>query len=68
MGSNEFFEKCREYWWDGYFIKVRNSWNYRLDKIRVTTEEKELYEKKFGERILYDNEFYDWYYALKNSK
>ena len=68
MGSNGFFEKCREYWWGGYFVKVRNSWSYHLDRVHLTDEEKELYEQEFGERILYDNEFYDWYYALKNGK
>lgn len=68
MGSSEFFERCREYWWDGYFIKVRNSWNYHLDKVHITNVEKEMYEKEFGKNILYETEFYDWYFSLKKGK
>ncbi len=65
MKRRPFFRESNAWWRKGYFIPVRNSWNYHLDSKYLTQEEKELYEKKFGQEIISDLEFDKWYIALK---
>jgi hypothetical protein len=62
-----FFQECKVWWWGGYYIPVRNSWNYKIEKRHLTKEEKEIYEQTFGEKVLYDHEFMDWYCRLKSN-
>ncbi len=64
MRRKPFFRESKAWWWKGYFISVRNSWNYHLDNKYLSEEEKEQYEKKFGQEIISDIEFDKWYYAL----
>lgn len=49
----------------GYYIPVRNPWNYKLVYRHISEKEKEMYEQNFGEEILSDDEFYDWWKKLK---
>lgn len=65
MYSKPFFQKCKVYWWDGFYVSVRNSVNYHLEEKHLDNNEKELYEKEFGENIIYDTEFYDWLSGIK---
>jgi len=46
---------------EGYYIPVRNNWNYKIMRRHITREEKELYEKQFGEKILTDDEYFKWW-------
>jgi hypothetical protein len=64
MKTKVFFEKCRVWWLGGYYIPVRNSWSYRLKKVHLSDKEKQLYEQKFGEKIILDTEFDEWYSSL----
>ena len=64
MKKNSFFEKCNVWWWGGYYIPVRNSMNYHLDKKHLTDKQKELYEREFGEKVLMDSQFNKWYHKI----
>lgn len=46
---------------DGYYIPVRNNWNYKIMKRHITKREKELYERQFGKEILTDDEYFKWW-------
>lgn len=65
MKNKSIYEKCKVWWWGGYYVRVRNSINYHLEKRHLSDAEKELFEKKFGETILMDTEFNDWYLKEK---
>lgn len=45
----------------GYYIPVRNDWNLKIMYRHITDKEKELYEEQFGEEMLTDSEFYNWW-------
>lgn len=64
MKTKAFFEKSRVWWWKGYNIPVRNSWSYKLKKVHLSDKEKQLYEQKFGEKIILDTEFDEWYNSI----
>lgn len=67
MKRRPFFKETRTWWWKGFFIPVRNHWNYHLDNKYLTEEEKELFQKKYGEEIISDTEFDNWYLSLKKA-
>ena len=66
MCKKPFFEKCKVWWWGGYYISVRNSINYHIEKKHITETEKELYQNEFGEKILSDREFFTWYESIQH--
>jgi hypothetical protein len=68
MKRKPFFKESRTWWWKGRYIPVRNSWNYHLDNKYLTEKEKELYEKKFGQQIVFDTEFKNWYLSISKNK
>jgi len=45
----------------GYSLAVRDSWVYKIKRVHITTEEKELYEKEFGDTIITYDVFFDWW-------
>jgi len=45
----------------GYYIPVRNDWNYHIRKRHLTSKEKELFEKEFGEQIITDDQYFEWW-------
>jgi len=51
----------------GYYIPVRNDWNYHIKRRHLSEEQSELFQEKFGEKIIMESEFLDWYinYAVK---
>jgi len=67
MKKKPFFEKCDVWWWNGYYIEVRNPLNHALEKRHLTNEEKEIYEKEFGEKIITKPEFEDWIIEINAS-
>lgn len=67
MKQASIYEKCKVWWWGGYYVKVRNSINYHLKQRHLSDAEKELFEKEFGETILMDKEFDEWYFKLKKN-
>ena len=49
----------------GYYIPVRNLWNFHIEKRHITDQERYLYEQTFGETILNDIDFIDWLIEVK---
>jgi len=45
MKQASIYEKCKVWWWGGYYVKVRNSINYHLERRHLSDVEKELFEK-----------------------
>ena len=45
----------------GYYIPVRNDWNYHIKRRHLTEEQSKLFKEKFGEKIIMESEFFDWY-------
>ncbi|MGD2034241.1 MAG: hypothetical protein PVF73_04235 [Bacteroidales bacterium] len=46
---------------EGYYIPVRNSFNNCIEREFIPMEAKELFEEKFGDKVITDEEFLDWY-------
>ena len=63
-----FFIPNRETWREGYFIPVRNRLNNKLERDFLPNELKELYLDRWGEKILYDDEFIDWYSDIRKEQ
>ena len=66
MASNEIFFKPTHNVLGGYYIPVRNEWNYQIIKRHLTQREKELYQKQFGEQIITDDEYFNWWKKVNN--
>ncbi len=56
-----FFKYYDKHGLRGYHIPVRNSMNNRIEQEFIPAEAREYYLQKFGEKILSDEEFLDWY-------
>lgn len=52
----------------GYYVPVRNDWNYFIKYRHVTEKERELYEREFDHKILMDKEFLEWYETIKKKQ
>ena len=62
------FIPCPETWREGFLIPVRNRLNNMLQKEFLPEEHKKKYLEHWGEKIIYDDQFIDWYCELKNEK
>lgn len=62
------FERCPEVWRTGYLIPVRNRLNDMLQEEFLPEEYKEEYLDYWGDKIIYDDQFVDWYCELKRKK
>jgi hypothetical protein len=60
-----FFEPCPELWREGYLIPVRNRLSNMLQREFLPLELKSRFLEQWGEKIIYDDLFIDWYYDLK---
>lgn len=49
----------------GYLLAVRDDWSYKIKKVNISKEEKELYLEKFGEKIVTYETFFEWWKSLK---
>jgi hypothetical protein len=58
-----FFTPYNMHGLEGYYINVRNSFNNQLEQEFIPEKAKSLYESKFGQTVITDNEFLDWYAA-----
>jgi hypothetical protein len=65
--KNRFFIPFNMNGLEGYYINVRNSFNNQLEQEFIPEKAKSLYESKFGETIIFDDEFLDWYSANAKS-
>lgn len=52
----------------GYSIAVRDDWSFKIKRLHINEEEKEAYIKKFGNKILLEAEFMEWWIKYKKSK
>jgi hypothetical protein len=58
------FEECPAL--GGYTLTVRDDWSYKPKKVSVTPQEKEAYEKHFGNKLITYNEFMEWWKEYNN--
>lgn len=63
-----FLEPSQETWRKGYLLPVRNRLNDILEKDFIPEEYKDKYLEKWGENIIYDDEFIDWYCELRKNE
>jgi hypothetical protein len=56
-----FFKPFSKHGLEGFYIQVRNSFNNQLEKEFIPVKAKEIYEARFGQVIISDDEFLDWY-------
>ena len=56
-----YFEPVREAWREGYFIPIRNNFSHKLEREFLPEELKAAFEEQFGEDILTDEQFIQWY-------
>ncbi len=59
--ENTFFIECTEDWRDGFLIPVRNRLGEMIDREFIPIEYKDRYLTEFGETVLYDDVFIEWY-------
>jgi hypothetical protein len=45
----------------GFSIAIRDNWSFKIKRIHITVAEKEAYEAKFGDRIILEKDFMDWW-------
>lgn len=64
--SSNYFKMYSQYGLEGYYIPVRNTFNNCIEREFIPVGARELYETRFGEDVVTDHEFLDWYSA--NSK
>ena len=66
--SEYFFIPNEEKWRKGYYIPVRNRFNNKIEKEFIEAGLKSMYENSFGKTIIYNDEFLDWYSAVKKEE
>ena len=59
--QNIFYKLYTKHGLEGYYIPVRNSFNNAIEREFIPLEAKDLYEKQFGDKVISDTEFLDWY-------
>ncbi len=63
-----FLKPCPELWRDGYIIPVRNRMNNILQNEFLPAELKSAFVAQWGERIIYDDDFIDWYCQVRKEQ
>jgi hypothetical protein len=58
-----YFKPYNKYGLDGYYVPVRNTFNNKIEREFIPKEARGLFEAKFGQNIISDQEFLDWYTA-----
>jgi hypothetical protein len=59
--EKNFYKFYNRYGLEGYYIPVRNSFNNCIENEFIPLKARDIFEKKFGERLITDQEFMDWY-------
>ncbi|HAF30739.1 MAG TPA: hypothetical protein DCG75_16980 [Bacteroidales bacterium] len=67
MAAKENFFKPTYNFLGGYYIPVRDDWNYHIIKKHISEKEKEIYLQQFGEEILTEDQFYNWWKSIKHN-
>ncbi len=55
------FEKCEHHILKGYYVYVKDNWMPKVHRRHITENEKELYIKEFGDKMVDDDVFFDWW-------
>lgn len=63
-----FLKKNTESWRNGYILPVRNRMNDLLENEFIPEELKDRYLKQWGENIIYDDQFVDWYCEMRKNE
>jgi hypothetical protein len=50
----------------GWSLAVRDDWSYKIKRVNITEEEKEAYEKEFGNQIITYDQFFNWWVKLND--
>ena len=45
----------------GYSIAVRDDWSFKIKRVHISGTEREAYVKKFGNRIILESIFMNWW-------
>lgn len=45
----------------GYSLAVRDDWTFEIKRVHVTERERKLYEEEFGDKIIFYEEYFDWW-------
>lgn len=62
-----FLKPNQETWRKGFILPVRNRLNNLLENEFIPEEYKDKYLETWGENIIYDDEFVDWYCELSKT-
>ena len=50
----------------GYSLAVRDDWSFKIKRVNITEEEKQAYQKEFGDEILTYSDFLNWWLKYNN--
>ncbi len=59
--ENNYYKEYSKYGLEGYYIPVRNTFSNCIEREFIPSSAKELFENKFGNDIITDSEFLEWY-------
>lgn len=59
--EKNYYKLYSKYGLEGYYIPVRNTFNNSIEREFIPIQAREMYEEQFGERVITDQEFLDWY-------
>jgi len=52
----------------GWLLAIRNNWNEEITRTFVTEDVKAAYLETFGNKVLKEDDFLDWYCEYKKQK
>ncbi|MCF6240482.1 MAG: hypothetical protein L3J74_03950 [Bacteroidales bacterium] len=52
----------------GYSIAVRDDWSFKIKRMHISESDKERYVQKFGNKIILESEFMDWWVEVNRLK
>lgn len=52
----------------GWLLAIRNNWNEDLRRTFVSDDVKQAYTETFGQKVLKEDDFLDWYCEYKKQK
>lgn len=59
-GSN-YYKEYSKYGLEGYYIPIRNTFSNCIEREFIPIKARELFEDKFGNKVVTDSEFLEWY-------
>ncbi len=59
--EKSYYRIYNKYGLEGYYIPVRNTFSKDIEYEFIPIKAKDIFEKKFGERIITDEEFLNWF-------